>query len=160
VGGNLWIADYGNQRFLKYTGVPTSNGASATFVLGQENFRNNSSLSEGTNDKTINRPIFVEIIIAKANMHVEAYQNMYAEDMVIKNAIIPIIISGIFFAALKSLSFTKYKKNIERGAVEIIIQNIRIRIIPGLRLGEGLDISSVIISTNVGRLPAQDESII
>jgi len=35
--GNIWVADTGNNRVLKYT-TPSSNGQAATLVLGQPNF--------------------------------------------------------------------------------------------------------------------------
>lgn len=38
LGGNLWIADRGNGRALRYSGVPSSNGAAAVGVLGKPDF--------------------------------------------------------------------------------------------------------------------------
>lgn len=42
--GNLWISDYGNKRFLKYSNaINKSNGAEADGVLGQPNFTSNTA---------------------------------------------------------------------------------------------------------------------
>lgn len=41
-GNALYVPDYGNNRILGYTSVPTSNGADANFVLGQPNFTANA----------------------------------------------------------------------------------------------------------------------
>jgi len=41
-GGNLWVADYGNHRALKYASS-LSNGMDATAVLGQANYTSSSS---------------------------------------------------------------------------------------------------------------------
>jgi hypothetical protein len=35
IGGNLYVADQINNRVLEYSGIPSANGASANFVLGQ-----------------------------------------------------------------------------------------------------------------------------
>lgn len=46
-GANLWVADYGNNRVLRYTN-PVSNGQAATLVLGQANFTTATSGSSST----------------------------------------------------------------------------------------------------------------
>lgn len=37
-GDKLYLSDYGSNRVLGFTGLPTGNGASASFVLGQSTF--------------------------------------------------------------------------------------------------------------------------
>jgi hypothetical protein len=37
-GGTLYVSDYSNSRILGFSGIPTSNGASVDFVLGQPDF--------------------------------------------------------------------------------------------------------------------------
>lgn len=71
-GGKLYIPDLGSNRILGFNGIPTQNGASANFVLGQPDFTNTtanagrtglsspeSNSSDGTRlaiaDKTNNR---------------------------------------------------------------------------------------------------------
>ncbi len=40
--GPLYVVDYDNNRVLGFAGIPTSNGAMATFVLGQTDFVSNT----------------------------------------------------------------------------------------------------------------------
>jgi sugar lactone lactonase YvrE len=52
--GNLWVADYGNNRVLKFSNAPTiASGAAASLVIGQANFTNSGA---GTTVSTLNRP--------------------------------------------------------------------------------------------------------
>ncbi len=44
-GNRLFIADVQNNRLLIYNAIPTSNGASADLVLGQQDFNSNTSFS-------------------------------------------------------------------------------------------------------------------
>ncbi|MBI2646000.1 MAG: hypothetical protein HYW85_03065, partial [Deltaproteobacteria bacterium] len=56
----LFIADKGNHRILIYDTIPTSNGASASKVIGQENFTSGSRNRNGTpSAKTLSDPIDV-----------------------------------------------------------------------------------------------------
>jgi len=48
VNGTLYLPDYGGNRVLGFNGVPTSNGASADFVLGQPNFTSNTPATTQT----------------------------------------------------------------------------------------------------------------
>lgn len=41
--GRLFVGDYGNNRVLGYDSIPTENGAAANIVLGQVDFKSNSS---------------------------------------------------------------------------------------------------------------------
>src|SRR5271156_129079 len=52
----LYITDTGNGRVLGFKNVPTKNGASAKFVLGQKNF---SSSKKGDTSKSFNTPTAV-----------------------------------------------------------------------------------------------------
>lgn len=42
-GSQLYISDYGNNRVLVFNGIPTSNGASAVYALGQPNLITNTA---------------------------------------------------------------------------------------------------------------------
>jgi sugar lactone lactonase YvrE len=54
-GDNLWVADYGNHRVLKFANVTSlSNGAAATTVLGQPDFVTPPAAGTGAN--TMNGP--------------------------------------------------------------------------------------------------------
>lgn len=46
--GRLYISDYGNQRFLVYNNIPTTNLASADVVIGQPNFTSSSANQGGS----------------------------------------------------------------------------------------------------------------
>jgi hypothetical protein len=52
--GPYYVADMGNNRILGFTEIPASNGAIATFVLGQPDFTSDAS---GTSAQTFNAPI-------------------------------------------------------------------------------------------------------
>jgi hypothetical protein len=55
--GRLYISDYGNNRVLVFKQMPTTNGASADYVLGQPNFTSNSVNQGGAVSKyTMNNP--------------------------------------------------------------------------------------------------------
>ena len=57
-GQYLFVADTDNNRVLVYNGIPTSNGAAATFVIGQPNFTSslqNQGLS-GPTSQTLSWP--------------------------------------------------------------------------------------------------------
>ncbi|CAA0103064.1 Uncharacterised protein [BD1-7 clade bacterium] len=45
--GRLYLPDYGNNRILGFNEIPTNNGASADFVLGQEDFISANSDGDG-----------------------------------------------------------------------------------------------------------------
>lgn len=53
IDGRLWISDASNNRILGYDGIPTANGASASYVIGQTTFSNSSS---GTTDSQLYSP--------------------------------------------------------------------------------------------------------
>jgi len=56
---NLWVADFSNNRVLKFANVSTlGNGAAATVVLGQPNF---TTLSPGTSQVTMSGPTSVAV---------------------------------------------------------------------------------------------------
>ncbi len=58
IDGDLWLADSGNHRVLKFNGIPTTDGEAATFVLGQQSInKQNTSYNGGVSDATFNRPI-------------------------------------------------------------------------------------------------------
>jgi hypothetical protein len=59
-GTTLAIADYGNHRVLIYDTFPTSNGASATRLLGQTSFSTNT-IPTTLSDTSILRPGSVEL---------------------------------------------------------------------------------------------------
>jgi sugar lactone lactonase YvrE len=57
--GNLWVADNGNSRVLRFANASSlSSGASASQVLGQPNF---TSKTGATNDHTMSGPISVAL---------------------------------------------------------------------------------------------------
>lgn len=45
-GGHLYIADYGNNRIVGFSSVPTTSGVDADFVMGQSDFDTGSSWPE------------------------------------------------------------------------------------------------------------------
>ena len=47
-GGKLYLPDYNNARVLGFNAVPTGNGASADFVLGQADFVSSSAAASAT----------------------------------------------------------------------------------------------------------------
>jgi hypothetical protein len=51
--GPFYVPDFENNRVLGFAGIPTSNGATATFVLGQPDFTSNGF---GTTSGTLRRP--------------------------------------------------------------------------------------------------------
>lgn len=53
----LWIVDSYNNRILRYSNIPSSNGPTAEFVLGQADF---ISSSTGTTSSTFNEPRYIE----------------------------------------------------------------------------------------------------
>ncbi len=56
-GGKLFIADKGNHRILIYNSVPTSNGASASSVIGQADMTHGAANRNGTpSAQTLNAP--------------------------------------------------------------------------------------------------------
>lgn len=54
--GNLFVADYFNNRVLVYTSIPTSSGAAAAYVIGQDNF---ASREQATDQNSLFGPISV-----------------------------------------------------------------------------------------------------
>jgi len=56
--GRHYLSDSGNNRILGYNTLPTANGASADFVLGQTNFTTSTA---GTSQSTLYRPNGVAI---------------------------------------------------------------------------------------------------
>lgn len=52
-GGKLYVSDLGSNRILGFNGVPSANGASASFVLGQSNF---TSVAANTGKNGLNSP--------------------------------------------------------------------------------------------------------
>lgn len=50
---NLYVTDFGNNRALMYQGIPGSNGAAASVVIGQSNF---ASTGSGLSATTLNHP--------------------------------------------------------------------------------------------------------
>ena len=64
-GSNLWVADTGNHRVLRYTN-PTSNGQAASLVLGQANFTSGTTRSAAANaTKGFSQPNSVYIFGSK-----------------------------------------------------------------------------------------------
>jgi hypothetical protein len=60
--GRLYIADTLNNRILVYNSIPTSNGASANYVIGQPDM-SSSSVNQGGSASayTLNRPTLVDV---------------------------------------------------------------------------------------------------
>lgn len=77
-GANLWVADTGNHRVLRYT-APISNGQAASLVVGQANF---TSGSLGTSATQMNEPVSVLIfggklyVVDRANCRVLVYDTL------------------------------------------------------------------------------------
>ncbi len=60
-GKRLYIADSGNHRVLVFNSMPTSNNASADYVIGQQDFTSNSDNQGGSvNANTLNKPTDVD----------------------------------------------------------------------------------------------------
>jgi hypothetical protein len=68
--GKLYVSDYGSNRILVYNSVPTTNGASADFVLGQTDL---TSSSTGVSATTLDGP--ESIRYANGKMFVLDYSN-------------------------------------------------------------------------------------
>jgi hypothetical protein len=58
IDGRLWIADTTNHRVLGYDGIPTVNGADASWVIGQSTFTGSGS---GTSASALSEPIGVAV---------------------------------------------------------------------------------------------------
>lgn len=58
VGDHLFIADSGNNRILVFSPISTASGASASLVLGQQNFE---TTSMGTTQETFTRPVSLAV---------------------------------------------------------------------------------------------------
>lgn len=56
IDGRLWIADTANHRVLGYDGIPTVNGAGASWVIGQSTFTDSGS---GTSASALSEPLGV-----------------------------------------------------------------------------------------------------
>ncbi|AFY00804.1 NHL repeat-containing protein [Bdellovibrio bacteriovorus] len=54
--GKLYICDTSNHRILVFNTIPTTNGASASFVLGQTSFTTKIANSAGSPDANLNAP--------------------------------------------------------------------------------------------------------
>lgn len=68
--GPYYVPDFGNNRVLGFTEIPTSNGAMAAFVLGQPDFTSNGS---GTSEQSFNGPIACAVHNGK--LYVVDYSN-------------------------------------------------------------------------------------
>lgn len=68
--GPFYVVDYGNSRVLGFAGIPTSNGATATFVLGQTDFESNTG---GTTSQTLWSPL--ECAVGNGELFVVDYGN-------------------------------------------------------------------------------------
>jgi hypothetical protein len=53
-GGKLYISDYGNNRVMVYNNIPTSDGASADYALGQPD---RTTVTSGTSATTMAGPL-------------------------------------------------------------------------------------------------------
>ncbi|MFH1368799.1 MAG: hypothetical protein ABII64_06715 [Elusimicrobiota bacterium] len=68
--GNIWVADYANNRILKYS-VPSTNGQAASLVLGQPDFTSNAAATTRTGMK---EPVEVSVD-GSGNVWVSDYAN-------------------------------------------------------------------------------------
>ena len=68
--GPYYVADFGNNRVLGFTEIPTSNGATAAFVLGQPDFTSNGS---GMSAQSFNGPI--ACAVSDGKLFVADYSN-------------------------------------------------------------------------------------
>lgn len=70
VSGPLFVVDYDNNRVLGFAGIPTSNGAMATFVLGQTDFVSNTG---NATSRTLRQPL--ACTVANGELYVVDYGN-------------------------------------------------------------------------------------
>ena len=69
--GNIYVSDYGNNRILIFANAASlSNGAAATYVLGQTNF---TSTGTGDNANQLNAPTF--LFVGKSLLAADATNN-------------------------------------------------------------------------------------
>ena len=68
--GPLYVVDYGNSRVLGFAGIPTSNGPTAAFVLGQTDFVSNTG---GTTSRTLRSPL--DCAVSNGELFVVDYGN-------------------------------------------------------------------------------------
>ncbi|HEV2339650.1 MAG TPA: NHL repeat-containing protein [Patescibacteria group bacterium] len=55
-GGKLFVADANNNRVLVFNGIPTQNGPSANYVLGQSSFTTCTANSGGVSARSLSNP--------------------------------------------------------------------------------------------------------
>ncbi|HTB33552.1 MAG TPA: hypothetical protein VK842_01700, partial [bacterium] len=75
--GNLWVADDGNNRVLRYNGIPNTFAPPATLVLGQADFASNQPNRSGSTTVAQANGLYMpyDVNVAGADVFVNEYGN-------------------------------------------------------------------------------------